>query len=822
MAIVQISKIIHRTGANIDLPQLDTGEIGFATDERKVYIGNDPILHPVETGNISTQTEILTEVSEINKLTNAGTVSSPISGMSNVTFDLNSVKSGQPLMISSNTIVNWEGNLIGSNVKLALGSPSNIKISGGFNGAVLQTDGTGNLAWTTSGVLTVLVANVSKADPAVVTTRDYHYFTTGTFVTLNNVDGMTQLATAGIDSTNKFYVYRLTDTTFSLWKDASVITGSVNSLSFTNALANTGRASSTLTIAPGYGGQPGGSNTQLQFNDAGAMFAGSPNLVFNKISKVLTLSGNLSTTNADLGNIATANYFTGTLTTASQPNITSVGNLTSLAVTGNVTSGNANLGNNASANYFVGNGSALSSITGANVTGQVSNASVASTVYTNAQPNITSVGNLTSLAVTGNVTSGNASLGNNASANYFVGNGSILSSITGANVTGQVANTLLAGTVYTNAQPNITSVGNLTTLTVTGATDLGNVGNVKITGGSANFVLKTDGAGNISWTTPFNTPAGNDTEIQFNQNGNLHASSNLTFNLSSKTLTVDNIAASGVMLSNISGANVTGQVANALLAGTVYTNAQPNITSIGTLTRLTVAGNITTSNASVGNMTVDNIITSGNITAAHFSGNGSNLTSITGANITGNVANAINLVTNGTISSSVTGVTQTTQDNSNKIATTAFVQSVLQTLYPIGSIYTNAVDNTNPSILFGFGIWVSFAAGRVLLAHGSGFFTGVTGGSANAVVVAHTHSAISNVTDPGHLHQSQYDGRTPNGIDYVGGGDEIAGLGRNYNYPTTSAVTGISVNTSILSTGTSGVNENLPPYIVVYMWRRTA
>ena len=46
MAIVQISKIQHRTGANIDLPQLDVGEIGFATDERRLYIGNDPVLHP--------------------------------------------------------------------------------------------------------------------------------------------------------------------------------------------------------------------------------------------------------------------------------------------------------------------------------------------------------------------------------------------------------------------------------------------------------------------------------------------------------------------------------------------------------------------------------------------------------------------------------------------------------------------------------------------------------------------------------------------------------------------------------------------------------
>jgi hypothetical protein len=65
MPIVQISKIIHRTGSDDDLPQLDTGEIGFSTDERRVYIGNDPILYPPSTG-LTTQTELLTEVSDIS------------------------------------------------------------------------------------------------------------------------------------------------------------------------------------------------------------------------------------------------------------------------------------------------------------------------------------------------------------------------------------------------------------------------------------------------------------------------------------------------------------------------------------------------------------------------------------------------------------------------------------------------------------------------------------------------------------------------------------------------------------------------------------
>jgi hypothetical protein len=93
-------------------------------------------------------------------------------------------------------------------------------------------------------------------------------------------------------------------------------------------------------------------------------------------------------------------------------------------------------------------------IAGANVTGVVGNSARAATVTTNAQPNITSVGTLTSLSVTGNV-----------SANFFIGNGSQLTGITSASAT----------TVTANAQPNITSVGNLSSLSVTGNIRTGNL-----------------------------------------------------------------------------------------------------------------------------------------------------------------------------------------------------------------------------------------------------------------------------------------------------------------------------------------------------------
>jgi hypothetical protein len=108
------------------------------------------------------------------------------------------------------------------------------------------------------------------------------------------------------------------------------------------------------------------------------------------------------------GNLATGGTVsaTGTVTGG---NIATGG---TVSATGNITGGNVTTVGTVSAGTVTattlsGNGSAISSITGANVTGQVGNALVAGTVYTAAQPNITSVGTLSSLSVTANITGGN-------------------------------------------------------------------------------------------------------------------------------------------------------------------------------------------------------------------------------------------------------------------------------------------------------------------------------------------------------------------------------------------------------------------------------
>jgi hypothetical protein len=177
-----------------------------------------------------------------------------------------------------------------------------------------------------------------------------------------------------------------------------------------------------------------------------------------------------------------------------------------------------------------------------------------------------------------------------------------------------------------------------------------------------------------------------------------------------------------------------------------------------------------------------------------------------------------------TLPTGTIAVTQSTSDDSTKIATTAFVQDIADAiksaLYPVGSIYTNATSSTNPGTLLGFGTWTAFGAGRVMVGFDSGnalFDTAEeTGGSANAINVSHTHTATSTVTDPGHIHTTLGYG-SGNSATYANGG----GVAQTNN-STASATTGISVSTSISTEGSSGTNANYQPYITVYMWKRTA
>lgn len=162
-----------------------------------------------------------------------------------------------------------------------------------------------------------------------------------------------------------------------------------------------------------------------------------------------------------------------------------------------------------------------------------------------------------------------------------------------------------------------------------------------------------------------------------------------------------------------------------------------------------------------------------------------------------------------------TAPTATFGTETTQIATTAFVKAALAALHPVGSVYINANTATNPATLLGFGTWSAFGAGRVMVGIDAGdasFDTaGETGGSKDAIVVSHTHS----LTDPGHSHTVGTADDTG-----TGPGSTISNNtnGVSSNISTTSVTTGITIS----ATGSSATNANLQPYVVVYMWKRTA
>jgi len=175
-------------------------------------------------------------------------------------------------------------------------------------------------------------------------------------------------------------------------------------------------------------------------------------------------------------NVATANV----VVFSAQPTITSVGTLTSLVVGGTVTG-----------NRFVGNGNTLSNIQGGNVSGAVAYATTANSV-SGANVSGPVAYATTANAVTGANVSGAVALANVANT---------ANSVAGANVSGQVGNALIAATVYTNAQPNITSVGTLSNVSVAGNVRARDFYGISINSNTGNLLVSANVSDpGLAWT----------------------------------------------------------------------------------------------------------------------------------------------------------------------------------------------------------------------------------------------------------------------------------------------------------------------------------
>ena len=173
------------------------------------------------------------------------------------------------------------------------------------------------------------------------------------------------------------------------------------------------------------------------------------------------------------------------------------------------------------------------------------------------------------------------------------------------------------------------------------------------------------------------------------------------------------------------------------------------------------------------------------------------------------VQTAVNSKAN-TASPTLTGTpaapTASVATDTTQLATTAFVKDVLQNyIYPVGSIYMNMAVATNPGTLLGFGTWVAYATGQVLVGYeASGTFDALDE-SLGAETAAHT---LSIAELPAHTHT--YDRQNPS-TDAISIHDITRTTGGNSS--ATSGSTG---------SGSAHSHSTLQPSVTVHMWKRTA
>jgi hypothetical protein len=529
---------------------------------------------------------------------------------------LNSIAGYSVGEFPSTTIIDANGNVSTANLAVTalanLGNVANVKVAGGSSGQVISTDGAGNLSFVTIGTATLSNGNSNVSIPSANGNINFSVSGNANVVTFTGTG-------ANVAGTGNF-------------------TGnvSVGGLLTDNIYHANGQPFDLQQAA--------GVNNQIQFN-TNNNFAASANFTFNPTTDVFTVNGN-----ANVGNLGTAQVLAsanvtapqlisnvaigtapfvvtsttqvanlsvatagtaGTVTTAAQPNITSVGNLTSLDVTGNLSAGNANLGNVANANFFFGAGNNLSNIQGANVSGQVGNALVAGTVYTNAQPNITSVGTLTDLSVTGNLSAGNANVSGNLSAGNISTSGAAGAiTMSGGNIAG-------ANVIFANG---FTSNGGLVDFRTANANvQLGSNANVYLYGGSNGQVLQTNGSGVLSWVTTATSSSifnGNSNVAIPTANGNisLAAAGNTTMVVTGEGANITGYAnITGNLVANLANVGNLG-VTGGVTAGNLVTNT---ITGASTGVTITAAGTNQNINlvptgsgtVNVGNFIVSNVAT---------------------------------------------------------------------------------------------------------------------------------------------------------------------------------------------------------------------
>ena len=164
---------------------------------------------------------------------------------------------------------------------------------------------------------------------------------------------------------------------------------------------------------------------------------------------------------------------------------------------------------------------------------------------------------------------------------------------------------------------------------------------------------------------------------------------------------------------------------------------------------------------------------------------------------------------NGNAAETFSAATAASGTNTTQVATTAYVQgeftsaNINDAAYPVGSIYISVVS-TNPATLLGVGTWTAFAEGRMLVGLKS---TDTDFDTVEETGGAKTHTLTVDEM-PSHSHTLNY---YP---DTAGGGSSPSKHGDSDNVTSTEIASD--------STGGGSAHDIMNPYIVTYMWKRTA
>ena len=307
----------------------------------------------------------------------------------------------------------------------------------------------------------------------------------------------------------------------------------------------------------------------------------------------------------------------------SQPNITSVGTLTTLNVTGDITSGG----------FVRGNGALLTGVvaSNANALNLVGNTLSSTVVYSN----LITVGTLSGLNVNGSISANGA-----VTASYFYGDGSHLTNlpitIGATGPAGSNGSPGATGPAGSNGSPGATGSfsGNLTTNLDGQGYSISNVSTISTTGNvtSSGYFIGSF-SGNISGNL---VVPGANTQVIYNNNGNAGASTALTFNSASNVLSVaGNISTSGNILT-------TGYVsATGSVSGSYFFGNGSALTGLpATYSNVNVANFLN-------NFGSNNISGTGNISINNIRSNGS--ASVVGNVSVGNLASTMSISAYGNI-----------------------------------------------------------------------------------------------------------------------------------------------------------------------------